>query len=81
MDVTVWSMWDVPEVCRIRKVNISQQDEMVVLQYSTVINQVFASATTQQIIYNKSTLYAFHELPYSSSLDKFFIDFSFGPQQ
>jgi hypothetical protein len=66
------------EVCQIRKVNMNQQDEM---QYCTVTVRVFASATTQQIIYNKSTLYAFNQLPYSSSLDKFSIDFSFIPQQ
>lgn len=59
--VSLWSMWDVLEVCQIRKVNTSQQDEKVLQcrTYSTVINRVFASATTQQIIYNKSALYAF----------------------
>ena len=79
--VSVWSMRDVLEVCQIRKVNMSQQDEMEYCTYGTVIVQVFASATTQQIIYNKSTLYAFNKLPYSSSLDKNSIDFSFNPQQ
>lgn len=74
-------MWDVLEVYRIRKVNMSQQYEKVLyLQYGNHLS-FFASATTQQIIYNKSTLYAFNELPYSSSLDKFSIDFSFDPQQ
>jgi hypothetical protein len=76
-------MWDVLEVCQIRKVNTGQQDEKV-LQCRTVrtaIIRVFASATTQQIIYNKSALYAFNELPYSSSLYKISIDFFFDPQQ
>jgi len=52
-------MWDVLEVCQIRKVNTGQQDEKV----------------------NKSALYAFNELPYSSSLYKISIDFFFDPQQ
>jgi hypothetical protein len=81
--VSLWSMWDVLEVCQIRKVNTGQQDEKV-LQCRTVrtaIIRVFASATTQQIIYNKSALYAFNELPYSSSLYKISIDFFFDPQQ
>ena len=34
--VSLWSMWDVLEVCQIRKVNTSQQDEKVLHAVLTV---------------------------------------------